>query len=165
MSRSFDPPFPPAVSLLGRARPLLAPVSMPWAHRRPILAVIRSACAKLDGEEKAGLLTAADRRYLSALKRFQLGPGRSGAWKGTFIFGLADAMASQDAEYWAGGLVHDGVHAWLQSRGRPFWDETAPCDAQIDYLTRVGARADHIASVVRFRASRMLQKARYRERA
>jgi hypothetical protein len=57
------------------------------------------------------------------------------------------------------------VHAWLQSRGRPFWDENGPCDAQIDYLTRVGARPEHIASVARFRDSRRLQQARYRERA
>jgi hypothetical protein len=138
---------------------------MPWAHRRVILAVIRGAAGRLDAQQRAGLLTAADRRYLGALKRFQLGPGRSGAWRGAFIFGLADARASQEAEYWAGGLVHDGVHAWLQSRGRRFWDETAPCDAQIDYLTRTGARAEHIASVARFRDSRALQKARYRERA
>jgi hypothetical protein len=165
MPRLHDPPFPLAVRLLGRARRLIAPSSMPWAHRRLILSVIRAACAKLDAEQRAGLLTAADRRYLSALRRFQLGSGRSGAWRGTFIFGLADAKASQDAEYWAGCLVHDGVHAWLQSRGRPFWDEVGPCEAQIDYLTRIGARADHIASIVSFRESRTLQRRRLSERA
>jgi len=71
----------------------------------------------------------------------------------------------REAEYWAGGLIHDGVHAWLQSRGRPFWDEVGPCEAQIDYLTRVGARSEHIASVVRFRDSRALQRRRLGGRA
>jgi hypothetical protein len=138
---------------------------MPWAERRRILAVVRAAVAKLEAEAKAGLLSPADRRYLSAIKRFQFGRGRSGAWWGSFIVGLKDAEASSDPTYWSAGFVHDGVHLWLQARGRPFWDETRPCLAQIDYLARTGAPARHIEAVERFMGSRALQKARYREKA
>ena len=127
--------------------------------------MLQAAVAKLNAEDRAGLLSAADRRHLNALKRFAFGRGRSGAWWGVFIVGLKDALASQDAEYWAGCLVHDGVHAHVQSRGRPCYDEVGPCEAQIDYLIRVGARPDHIASVARFRDSVLLQRKRLREPA
>lgn len=163
--RAFDPPLPLSVSLLGRRRPLEAPLKMPWAERRAILDVIRAAVGKLEAEHRAGLLGPADRRYLAAIKRFEFGRGRSGAWRGAFIVGLKDARASQDPTYWSAGFVHDGVHLWLQARGRPFWDETRPCLAQIDYMLRTGAPPHHIAAVERFMGSRALQKARYRETA
>src|SRR5271155_3183896 len=136
--RAADPPFPQFVRLLGVRRPLVADREMPCAERWQILSVIRRAAAKLDAEHKAGLLTPADRACLGALRGFALGRGRSAQDRGVFIFGLADVKASQDADYWTSALVHDGVHALLQSRGRPYRDEVAPCEAQISYLTRTG---------------------------
>jgi hypothetical protein len=162
--RPADPPFPRAIRLLGRARPLNADRRMPHAERRLALAALRRAAAKLDAEQSAGRLTAADRRYLAALKRFALGRGRSGQHRGLFTFGFADVRASGDVEYWASALVHDGVHAWLQARARPYRDEVGPCEAQIDYLVRTGARDDLVDHVRRFRDSRTRQRTRLRER-
>src|SRR5690242_17020739 len=99
---------------------------MPSAPRQAILAVLRAAIARLDAQAAAGRLNAADRRYLAALTGFLLGRGRSGQHGGVFIFGLADVRASVDPAYWASALVHDGVHAWRQRRGRAWRDETAP---------------------------------------
>ena len=92
-----------------------------------------------------------------------LGRGRSGQHGGVFIVGLADARASQDADYWSSALVHDGVHAWLQRRGRPYRDEVGPCDAQLDHLRRTGGDPALIAHVAAFRASRAGQRKRGRE--
>jgi hypothetical protein len=89
--------------------------------------------------------------------------GRSGQWRGTLIFGLADVRASQDAAYWASALVHDGVHAWRQARGGRWRDEVGPCDAQIDYLRRTGGGPALIAHVAAFRDSRSRQRSRLRE--
>lgn len=162
--RPADPPFPASVRLLGRARPLAADRRTPLAARRLWLSVLRRAVRKLDGEQAAGLLTPADHRFLGAIERFVLGPGRSGQHGRTFIFGLADLKASQDADYWASALVHDGVHAWLQRRGRPYRDEVGPCEAQLDYLRRTGGDPWLIAHIARFRDSRAGQRTRSRER-
>ena len=62
-----------------------------------------------------------------------------------------DVQTSRDPAYWASALVHDGVHAWRQARGRRWRDEIGPCDAQIDYLVRTAAEAALIAHVRRFR--------------
>lgn len=161
--RAADPPFPGFVRLLGVRRPLVADRRMPCGERGQILSVILSATAKLDAEEKVGLLTSADRECLGALRGFVLGRGRSGQHRGVFIFGLADVKASQDADYWTSALVHDGVHALLQSRGRPYRDEVAPCEAQIAYLERTGGGETLIEAVRRFRDSRARQRTRWRE--
>ena len=158
-----DPPFPRFVQLLGVRRPLVADRRMPYRERRLILSVVLRATAKLDAEEKASLLTPADRECLGALRGFGLGRGRSGQDRGVFIFGLEDVKASQDADYWASALVHDGVHALLQSRGRPYRDEVAPCEAQIAYLTRTGGGEALIEAVRGFRDSRARQRRRWRE--
>jgi len=158
--RPADPPFPRAIALLGRRVPLSAPRSMPHAKRAAALAVARAAAAKLAAEAAAGRLSAADRRWLCALRRFAIGPGRSAQHRGCFIIGLADVTASRDAAYWSGALVHDGVHAALQARGRPYRDEVAPCEAQIDYLTRTGADPALIAHIAGFRDSRLGQRRR-----
>ena len=161
--RPADPPFPRWVRLLGRATPLLADRRMPYRARRLILAAIRAAAAKLNAEDAAGRLTPADLRYLRALAAFALGSGRSGQHLGVFTFGLADVRVTVDAAYWSGALVHDGVHAHLQRRGRPYRDEVGPCNAQLAYLTRTGADPWLIAQVSRFRDSRSLQRVRLRE--
>lgn len=138
---------------------------MPHARRRPILGLLRAAVAKLDAEQAAGLLAPADLAYLGALTHFVFGLGRSGQMRGGFIVGLADVRASRDLEYWTSALVHDGVHAWRQARGRRWLDEVGPCDAQLAYLRRIGARADLIEAVVRFRDERARQRTRRRELA
>jgi hypothetical protein len=158
--RPADPPFPRAVTLLGRPVPLSAPRSMPHAQRTAALAVARAAAAKLASEAAAGRLSAADRLWLSALRRFAVGAGRSAQHRGCFIFGLADVTASRDPAYWSSALVHDGVHAALQARGRPYRDEVGPCEAQIGYLTRTGADPALIAHIARFRDSRLGQRRR-----
>ena len=162
--RLADPPFPRTVRLLGRDRPLTADPGMPWRDRRLVLAVLRDAAAKLETESATGRLSAEDRRYVGALKRFTLGRGRSGQWRGTFIMGLADVRASQDADYWSSALVHDGVHAHLQSRARRFWDEVGPREAQIGYLRRTCGPEYLVDAVVRFRDSRGNQRRRLFER-
>ena len=73
--------------------------------------------------------------------------------------------ASGDPAYWSSALVHDGVHAWMQGRGRPYMDEVGPCDAQIDYMTRTGAPASFVEAVAAFRDSRARQRVRWREQA
>jgi hypothetical protein len=161
--RPADPPFPAAVRLLGRARPLFAGRRTPHAERRLFLAVIAAAAQKLEAEHAAGRLTRADLRYLGALEAFALGRGRSGQHRGVFIVGLADVRATQDPQYWTSALVHDGVHAWLQRRGRPYRDEVAPCEAQLDYLARTGADPALIAHIARFRDGRARQRRRSRE--
>jgi hypothetical protein len=161
--RAADPPFPRFVELLGARRPLVADRAMPNRERRLILSVILRAAAKLHAEESAGLLTAADRECLHALRGFALGRGRSGQDRGVFIFGLADVNASQDADYWASALVHDGLHALLQSQGKPYRDEAAPCEAQIAYLRRTGGGQALIDAVQAFRDSRARQRSRWRE--
>jgi hypothetical protein len=161
--RAADPPFPRFVRLLGVRRALVADRAMPSRDRRLILSVILRAAAKLDAEQKAGLLAAADRDCLGALRGFGLGRGRSGQDRGVFVFGLADVRASQDANYWTSALVHDGLHALLQSRGRPYRDEVAPCEAQIAYLTRTGGGDALIEAVRAFRDSRARQRTRWRE--
>ena len=118
--RCADPPFPRSLNLLGRRVPLAAPQRMPWAERQAVLAVARAAVARLQSDASAGRLSAEDRRWLAALRRFAIGPGRSGQHMGGFIFGLADVRASGETVYWASALVHDGVHAALQARGRPY---------------------------------------------
>jgi hypothetical protein len=163
--RAADPPFPAHVRLLGRPRPLRAPRAMPYADRRRILQVLAAAAAKLDAEQAAGLLVPADLAYLGALTHFVFGHGRSGQMRGGFIVGLADVRASRDLEYWTGALVHDGVHAHRQARARRWLDEIGPCDAQLDYLRRTGARAELIEGVRRFRDSRARQQARRRQAA
>jgi hypothetical protein len=162
-SRPADPPFPRALGLLGRAVALAAPRRMPHAERRAVLVVARAAAAKLQADASAGRLSAADRRWLKAIRRFAIGRGRSAQHAGCFIFGLADVRASRDAAYWASALVHDGVHAALQARGRPYRDEVAPCEAQIDYLTRTGADPALVAHIARFRDSRAGQRRRAAE--
>jgi hypothetical protein len=149
--RAFDPPFPRAIRLLGRARSLVAEPRLPYAARRRMLAVLRAAAAKLEADAAAGRLSADDRRHLSALAGFRFAGGRSGQWRGVFIVGLADVRLSRDPEYWASALVHDGVHAWRQLRGRPFRDEVGPCEAQIGYLTRAGADPALVAHIAAFR--------------
>jgi hypothetical protein len=161
--RAADPPFPRFVALLGVRRPLVVDRQMPCAERWRILSVIRRAAAKLDAEHEAGLLTPADRACLGALRGFALGRGRSAQDRGVFIFGLADVRASEDPDYWTSALVHDGVHALLQSRGRPYRDEVAPCEAQIAYLTRTGGGAALIEAVRAFKDSRARQRTRWRE--
>lgn len=163
--RMADPPFPASLRLLGRSRSLIADRSMPDRARRLMLSVLSEAVAKLDAEQAAGLLTDADRLYIGALKGFALGRGRSGQHRGVFIVGLADAKASQDAQYWSGALVHDGVHALVQGRGRGlrYLDEAGPCEAQIDYLARTGANQALIEAVGRFKESRAGQRRRARE--
>jgi hypothetical protein len=161
--RPADPPFPRVVRLLGRARPVIADRRMPHGERWLILGVVLRAVAKLDAEHAAGLLTVGDRLYLGALERFMLGRGRSGQHRGAFIFGLADVRACPDPEYWTSALVHDGVHALLQARGRRYLDETEPCNAQIDYLTRTAGSELLIRHVARFRDSRPRQRRRSRE--
>jgi hypothetical protein len=151
------------VRLLGVERPLVADRRMPHRDRRLILSVILRAAAKLDAEHEGGLLSPADCRYLGALRGFALGWGRSAQDRGVFIFGLADVEASQETDYWASALVHDGVHALLQSQGRPYRDEVGPCEAQIDYLTRTGAREALVEAVRQFRDSRARQRTRWRE--
>jgi hypothetical protein len=151
------------VRLLGRPVRLVADLQMPYAERRLILSAISAALRKLDAEHAAGVLSETDRSYLGALKRFAFGRGRSGQDCGVFIFGLADVRATADAEYWSSALVHDGVHAVLQARGRRYLDEVAPCDAQIDYLARTGGAAALIQHVERFRDSRSFQRSRFRE--
>jgi hypothetical protein len=85
--------------------------------------------------------------------------------RGGFIVGLADVRASRDLEYWTSALVHDGVHAHRQARGRRWLDEIGPCDAQLDYLRRTGARAELVEAVSRFRDSRSRQRTRRAEAA
>ncbi len=161
--RPADPPFPASVRLLGRSRPLVASRLTPPRHRRGALAIVLGAAAKLGAEHAAGRLTPEDLRYLGALRGFVVARGRSGQHRGVFILGLADVRASQDMDYWSSALVHDGVHAWLQSRGRPYGDEVAPCDAQLDYLRRTGGDPELIAHIARFRDSRAGQRRRARE--
>jgi hypothetical protein len=161
--RLADPPFPAAVRLLGRTVPLVAARSLPHAERRAMLGAVHAAVARLEGQAATGQLSAADRRYLGALSRFVLGRGRSGQDRGAFTFGLADVRASRDAGYWASALVHDGVHAWRQRRGRAWRDETAPCEAQIDYLQRTGGDPALIAHVARFRDSAIGRRRRLAE--
>jgi hypothetical protein len=136
---------------------------MSLAHRMAALAVALGAAAKLGADAADGRLTAADRQWLAALRRFAIGPGRSGQHRGCFTFGLADVRASADPAYWASALVHDGVHAALQARGRPYRDEVGPCEAQIDYLTRTAADPGLIAHIARFRDSRVGQRRRTAE--
>jgi hypothetical protein len=136
---------------------------MPYRQRRLILSVIQSATAKLNAEHEAGLLSPADCQYVGALRGFALGWGRSAQDRGVFIFGLADVEASQETAYWTAALVHDGVHALLQSQGRPYRDDVGPCEAQIDYLIRTGAREALIDAVREFRDSRARQRTRWRE--
>lgn len=162
--RPADPPCPASVRLLGRARPLAIDRRMPGRERRLGLRVLLRAAAKLDAEHAAGLLTAMEARYLGALNGFALARGRSGQHRGVFMLGLADARASQDADYWSSALVHDGVHAWLQGRGRPYRDEVGPCEAQLAYLQRTGGDPDLIAHIARFRDSRAGQRKRSAER-
>jgi hypothetical protein len=161
--RPADPPFPRSVRLLGRAIPLTAPRGMPQAQRGAALAIARAAAAKLDADEACGRLAAEDIRCLRALRRFAICPGRSGQHRGCFTFGLKDVRASQDADYWASALVHDGAHAALQARGRPYRDEVGPCEAQIDYLARTAADPALIAHIARFRDSRAGQRRRVAE--
>jgi hypothetical protein len=161
--RPADPPFPAAVRLLGRARPLVAERRMPHAERRAILEVIYWAVARLEAQAAAGLINDIDRRCLGALTRFEFGRGRSGQHRGAFIFGLADVRASRDPGYWASALVHDGMHAWRQARARPYRDEWAPCNAQVDYLVRTGGDPALIAHVIHFRDTAAARRARWRE--
>jgi hypothetical protein len=161
--RPADPPFPAAVRLLGRERPLVADRRTPARDRRLALAVLVRVAAKLEAERAAGLLSAADQRHLDALTGFVLARGRSGQHRGVFILGLADVRASDDAAYWSSALVHDGVHAGLQGRGRAYRDEVAPCEAQLDYLRRTGGDPALIAHIERFRDSRARQRRRTRE--
>ena len=128
-----------------------------------MLAALGAAARKLDAEAAAGLLHAAEREFLGALKRFVLGRGRSGQWRGDFIVGLQDVRASQDPAFWASALVHDGVHAHLQARGRPYRDEVGPCEAQIAYLQRTGAEPALVTHVAAFRDSVAGQRRRSRE--
>jgi hypothetical protein len=158
--RPFDPLFPRSLRLLGRPRPLIADRRIPHAHRQLMLGAVEAAAAKLDAEQAAGLLSGEDRLYLGALRAFAFGGGRSGQHRGLFIVGLADVQACRDPEYWSSALVHDGVHAWLQARGRPYLDEIAPCTAQIDYLARTGGDAAFIRHVALFRDSRSRQRTR-----
>jgi hypothetical protein len=162
--RAADPAFPRALRLLGHVRPLSADVRLPYALRRRALAALGSAAAKLEADASAGRLSAADRAFLAALTAFMLGPGRSGQWRGTFILGLADLRTGADAAYWASALVHDGVHAWRQARGRRWRDEVGPCEAQIAYLQRSGADPALIAHVTHFRDSLAGQRRRRAER-
>lgn len=161
--RAADPPFPKTVTLLGRRLPLWAERSMPHAARRLALAAILRAVRKLAGEGAAGRLSGSDRRCLGALRAFAIGRGRSGQDQGVFIFGLADVRATADPAYWSSALVHDGMHALLQRRGRPYRDEVAPCEAQIDYLLRTGGSHALVDHLRRFRDSQGLQRRRLRE--
>ena len=161
--RPADPPFPASVRLLDHSRPLVANRLTAARDRRDALDLVLGAAAKLAAEHAAGLLTPADLRYLGALRGFVLGRGRSGQHRGVFILGLADVRASQHMDYWSSALVHDGVHAWLQARGRPYRDEVAACDAQLDYLQRTGGDPELITHIARFRDSRAGQRRRARE--
>ena len=161
--RLADPVFPRSVRLLGAPRPLIADRRMPHRQRHLILAVVRAAAAKLDAEHRAGLLSAGDRRSLDAIRRFELGWGRSGQDRSVFIFGLTDVEASGDPVYWTSALVHDGAHALMQGRGGRYYDEVGPCNAQIDYLIRTGANDAFIDFVTRYRDSRARQRTRSRE--
>ena len=162
--RAADPPLPRAVRLLGRWVPLVIERRIPYKPRRLMLKVVASAAEKLEAERKAGLLTRADAQYLRALKWFMYGRGRSGQHRGVFIVGMADAKTTQDPDYWSAAILHDGVHAWLQARARRYRDETAPCNAQIDYMQRTGASTWAISAVENFRDSRSRQRSRTAER-
>jgi hypothetical protein len=129
-----------------------------------MLKVLGRAAEKLEAEHRAGLLTREDARYLGALKWFMYGRGRSGQHRGVFIVGMADVRATEDADYWSAAILHDGVHAHLQARARRWRDETAPCNAQIDYMRRTGATDWAISAVEKFRDSRSWQRNRTAER-
>ncbi len=161
--RAADPPFPGAVRLLGRWVPLAIERRIPYKPRRLMLKVVSRALEKLEAERKAGLLTRDDVRYLGSLKWFMYGKGRSGQHRGVFIVGMADAKLTQAADYWSAAILHDGVHAYLQARGRRYRNETPPCNAQIDYMRRTGATDWAIQAVERFRDSRSRQRSRTAE--